>query len=245
MYAQLSVYQLLIAAGAAARLSRVARDAPRARARLPTGGPHAILTPSMHARCAWTVPIDSGACQREWAPLSSPLHATTLTRMFEEEQRHPFLSTPRALGACAREFVRLGDSIADGAADLFGDVAELKIAVRRSPERFIIQAGPAALTVAWIRSRRESAEGELLAIHWRGIVAPSVRKKPERLGEPTLSATAICEGVYFVDATSETDWTWCLRDEPARRYDSSSLAGALVDRLRTVHDDAAASPVPE
>jgi len=174
-----------------------------------------------------------------------PPKSATLTPMLEDEQRHPFLSTPRALGACAREFVRLGDSIADGAGDLFGDVAELKIVVRRSPERFIIQVGPSALTVAWIRSRRESAEGELLVIHWRGIVAPSVRMKPERLGEPTLSATAICESVYVVDATSETDWTWCLRDEPARRYDSASLAGALVDRLRIAYDEAAASPVPE
>src|SRR5437867_3721477 len=81
----------------------------------------------------------------------------------------PFLSTPRALAACAREFTRLCEGIADTLGASLGETVVDKVVLRQSPERCIIQVGPAALTVAWLRNNRDSvAEGELLIIHWRG-----------------------------------------------------------------------------
>lgn len=156
--------------------------------------------------------------------------------MHDGQTDHPFLTTARALGACTREFARLSDGIAERAAGSFSDAVALEI--RRSPERCILQIGPSALTVAWIRAKRDSAEGELLAIHWHGTVAPVVRQKPEHLGQPTLTARALNESVFIAEATSESDWTWRSRDEPTRCYSSPTLAALLVDHLRIVHDAA-------
>src|SRR5215472_17094994 len=156
----------------------------------------------------------------------------------DEQQGQSFLSTLRALSVCAREFARLTDGIAELATSSFGDATEFKIAIRRTPERCIIQVGPSALTVGFIRSRRDSAEGELLVIYWRGNVAPSVRPQPERATQPTLSAEALSESGYVAEATSEADWMWRSRDEPMNRYTSPALAEVIVDRLRTIHQTA-------
>ena len=156
--------------------------------------------------------------------------------MTEPHYGQPFLSTPRALSAAAREFVRLGDSLADGVASGFTDAVDVQSTVRRSPERCIIQVGDAAVTVAWICSRRDPADGELLIIHWRGIVAPSIKQQFERARELTLTATPVCETVYLADATCEADWMWRSREEPEQRYTSPSLAAHVIERLRNIHD---------
>jgi hypothetical protein len=159
--------------------------------------------------------------------------------MSKEQQEHPFLSTPRALTACAREFARLGDCLAEGVAGSFGEGIDRKtMSVRRSPERCIIQVGHSAVTVAWIRSRRDSAEGELLIIHWRGTVAPAIHQQFERAREAALTATPVCETVLVAEATSEADWMWRSREEPLHRYSSLSLAASVIERLRIVHDTA-------
>ena len=155
--------------------------------------------------------------------------------MQDEPQGQPFLSTLRAMSACGREFARLTDGIAERATSSFGDAIDFKIAIRRTPERCIIQVGPSALTVAFIRNRRDSAEGELLVIYWRGNVAPSLRQQPERATQPALSAEALSESVYVAEATSEADWMWRSREEPDNNYTSVSLADVIVDRLRTFH----------
>ncbi|HEY2376124.1 MAG TPA: hypothetical protein VGH98_09135 [Gemmatimonadaceae bacterium] len=161
----------------------------------------------------------------------------------DDGQQHgqPFLSSGRALGAYAREFARLGDEIAERAAGSFGDLVDCKIDVRRSPDRCILQVGPCALTVAFIRSRRDSAEGELLIIHWRGNVAPNLRQQPERANVPTRSAQALSESVFVAEATSEMDWMWCAQEEPSRRYTSLSLAALVIDHLRLLHEQTSRS----
>src|SRR4029077_8723314 len=108
--------------------------------------------------------------------------------------------------------------------------------VRRSPERCIIQVAQSAVTVAWIRSRRDSAEGELLIIHWRGIVAPAIQQQFERARDLALTAKPVSETVFVAEATSEADWMWRSREEPLDRYSSLSLAALVIERLRAVHD---------
>jgi len=155
--------------------------------------------------------------------------------MNDEPYGQPFLSTPRALSVAAREFGRLGDSLADGVASEFGGTTDRQVSVRRSPDRCIIQVARSAVTVAWIRPRRDSGEGELLIIHWRGIVAPAINQHFERAHEVTLSATPVFECVYLAEATCEADWMWGSRDEPGRRYSSASLAEHVIERLRIMH----------
>jgi hypothetical protein len=96
--------------------------------------------------------------------------------------------------------------------------------------------------VAFIRNRRESADGELLVMHWRGNVAPSLRHEPERASPRTQSAQVLSESLYIPEATSETDWIWRSRAEPTLSYTWMSLAELVIDRLRTIYDEAARSP---
>jgi hypothetical protein len=150
----------------------------------------------------------------------------------------PFLSTPRAFACCAREFTRLSADIVEAIVGTF-ELPPEKIIVRQSPERCIIQVGTAALTVAWLRSTHDSvAEGELLVILWRGIVAPSLRFKPERLTDPaTITATALRETVFVADASCEADWMWRSIEPISDRYTSANLARAVADQLRAIHHD--------
>lgn len=156
--------------------------------------------------------------------------------MPDEQYSPPYLSTPRALSAAAREFARLSDCLADGIESGFGEVIDRPLNVRRSPERCIIQVGRLAVTVAWIRHRRDSGEGELLIIHWQGTVAPSINQQFERAREMNLSATPLFESVFLAEATCEADWAWRTSEEPVHRYSSSSLAALVVERLRSAHD---------
>jgi hypothetical protein len=156
--------------------------------------------------------------------------------MPEEQSGQPFLSTHRALSAAAREFARLSDCLADRVANGFDEADNHQLKVRRSPDRCIIQFGRSAVTVAWIRNRHDSAEGELLIIHWRGTVAPAINQQFERARELILTATPLCESVFLAEATCEADWMWRSREEPVRRYGSSSLATLVVERLRTFHE---------
>jgi hypothetical protein len=156
--------------------------------------------------------------------------------MSDDRSDQPFLSTHRALSAAAREFARLGDCLADGVASGFGPDVDRQHRVRRSPDRCIIQVGRSAVTVAWLRDRRDTGEGELLIIHWRGTVAPAVTQQFERARELTLTATPLSESVFLAEATCEADWMWRSRDEPARRFTSSSLAALVVEQLRAVHE---------
>jgi hypothetical protein len=156
--------------------------------------------------------------------------------MSDEHYGQPFLGTHRALSAATREFARLGDCLADGVATEFGQELARELRVRRSPDRCIIQIGDAAVTVAWLRDRRDTGEGELLIIHWRGIVAPAVNQQFERARETRLTATPLSESVFQPEATCEADWVWSSREEPARRYTSPALASRVIDLLRVVHE---------
>src|SRR5688500_4515349 len=72
--------------------------------------------------------------------------------------RQSFLSSHRALAACTREFARLSDEIRQSVAALQGVSADEKAAVRQSPDRCIVQLGPVALTIAWLRKGSDLVE---------------------------------------------------------------------------------------
>jgi hypothetical protein len=151
----------------------------------------------------------------------------------------PFLTSPRALAVCTRELARLSDEIGRGVSALRGPVAEEKAVVRRSPGRCIVQLGPVALTLAWLRGTHDSvAEGELLVIVWRGTVAPRHLQEPERPAMRTapLAATPLWEQVLTAVGDSEETWAWQPSDDDAiERCSSTELAMQCVARLRAAY----------
>jgi hypothetical protein len=160
------------------------------------------------------------------------------------EERHsrygvPFLASHRALAACGRELARLADEVVRGVAALPGPAPADKATVRRSPGRCIVQLGPVALTIAWLRGTHDAvAAGELLVIVWRGAVGPRPRLQPERPapGPAPVGATPLWEQVLTAAGDSEETWGWQPQDdEQIGRCSSEELAARCVGRLRAAY----------
>ena len=165
------------------------------------------------------------------------------------QSNRPFLSSVRAQAACARELGRLGDEVERGIEALGGAVQDEKVTVRRSPDRFIIQLGPVALTFAWLRGNQEAvASGELLVIGWRGEVAPRKNHSPERptRGPASLGATPLWEEVLTPIGESEETLGWHSPAADIGRCTSIELAARCVSRLQAAYlegDAAVGKPV--
>ena len=154
--------------------------------------------------------------------------------------RSDFVTSYRATAACTRELGRLHDDIAaalsawrDGFAAAGGSVPEEPV-VRRSPARCLVQLGPVALTVAWLqRAQGTVADGELLAVVWRGEVAVRTPQGFERSYDRAgaSSATALWETVLVAAAESETQWRWVTAGEADDPMSSAALAVQCVERL--------------
>ena len=110
--------------------------------------------------------------------------------------------------------------------------------MRRSPARCLVQLGPVALTVAWLqRAQGTVADGELLAVVWRGEVAVRTPQGFERAHQQSgaSSATALWETVLVVSAQSETKWGWAPADASGEAMSSAALAQQCVERLRSAY----------
>jgi hypothetical protein len=157
-----------------------------------------------------------------------------------------FLATHRGQAAFAREYARLIAAImAD--ATMIGKLDPERVPViRQSPERVIVQLGPVAMTVAWLRKGGESAAiGELLFIFWRGTIAP-------RGGDPTeynarrrvvVPPTILWEETLIAFALTETAWTWRTAKGDVEGVNSPTLAERCVSRLSALHNDETDLPV--
>ncbi len=164
----------------------------------------------------------------------------------ENGYRQPFLTSQRALAACTRELARLSDEVVLRVGAVHDVAADEKAVVRRSPDRCIVQLGPVALTLAWLRGNHDSvADGELLIVVWRGAVAPRKQHQPERpvTGPVPTPATSLWEQVLTPIADSEDAWTWqaATADDRCR---SKELAARCVERLHVAYTECAvASPL--
>ena len=147
------------------------------------------------------------------SPLAQPQPGSTR----DTQDKPSFVASHRALAVCTREFSRLANEVALGltALNVAGEVE--KALVVQSPGRCIVQVGPVALTIAWLRSRLDVvADGELLVVVWHGNVAPPAARFRERVlrGPAAVaagagpSAQALWEEVFSVRAESEESWKW-------------------------------------
>jgi hypothetical protein len=152
--------------------------------------------------------------------------------------RPMFVATHRALVVCTRELGQLSDGIARHVADLHDSGVVEEPTVRRSPGRCIVQLGPVALTLAWLRSTLDTvAEGELLIVVWQGAVAPGSPSHPEhaRRSREAQSAAVLWEDVFSVSAENEETWRWRSAAGGADNYTSAALAARCVERLRDAY----------
>jgi hypothetical protein len=149
-----------------------------------------------------------------------------------------FLASHRATLVCAREVALLLKTVAAGASALNAGGSVERPAVRRSPDRCIVQLGPVAITVAWLPRRQVSIEdGRLLVILWRGMVAPpTIQYEPERVPTRAVrsSATALGEQTYRPVAASEATWNWKPEGQD-HSYASADLGERCVEWLRTAY----------
>lgn len=151
--------------------------------------------------------------------------------------RPTFVATHRALAVCTRELGQLTDAVAGHVAHLHDVGVADEPVVRRSPGRCIVQLGPVALTLAWLRSTLDTvAGGELLIVVWEGAVAPGSPSHPEqaRRSREASSAAVLWEDVFSVRAESEETWRWCS-ETGGGDYASAGLAARCVERLRDAY----------
>jgi len=109
--------------------------------------------------------------------------------------------------------------------------------LRQTPERCIVQIGPAALTMAWLRGPLDSlADGRLLVIAWQGTIARRrFTERPERLNAPRAVQTAVSiwEESFLASADDEATWKWQSEGDASQRYSSAELATHFIDQTRT------------
>jgi hypothetical protein len=152
--------------------------------------------------------------------------------------QYSYLGSYRALAACTREFGRLAEEMLHEVKALHAEGVFEKPEVRTSPDRCILQVGPVALTLTWLRQTIDSAaEGELLIVVWRGIVAPSLTHRPERLlaKRTRVTASALWEEVLIAEATNEASWVWRQPGSDIAGVASRELAVRTVNRLQIAH----------
>lgn len=144
-----------------------------------------------------------------------------------------FLGSSRAVAVCAREFERLADGIAKRAATV-GEKAGAKAEVQRRPDRCVVQLGPVALSVSWIRERVDTvATGRLMIAEWQGTVVRAAQRPPEMQTKSISQRPAqlMRENILRADATGEPDWLWRRESTDDLGYASRDLAAQCVDSL--------------
>jgi hypothetical protein len=154
-----------------------------------------------------------------------------------ELSRERFLTSHRAIAACSREFGRLADEIVGRAGALRRELMiEEEPDLRLTPERCIVQIGPVALTIAWLRGALDSlTDGRLLIIAWRGtITRRRFSEAPQRVKQSQVAQTAaaVWEEAFIASADSEATWEWQCEADPSRRYGSADLAEWCIEQAR-------------
>src|SRR6267142_2222302 len=148
--------------------------------------------------------------------------------------RPEYLASHRSLAACQRELARLTTTLTkevEAIADREGETST----IRRTPDRCILQLGPVAITVAWLRTTVDSvAGGQLLVMVWRGTIAGRTKFTPER--PSTMpgagSATIEWQDTLTAEAASEETWAWRSENGAKGTLTSDALAEHCMSKLR-------------
>lgn len=160
--------------------------------------------------------------------------------------RDTYLGSHRSGPACVRELERLADDVVQRVEALERDEAAPEVEVRRGAGRCIIQLGPVALTMSWIRSRTDAViEGRLMIMEWDGIVRRGTDQVPERapVRHAFRPATLLREDVFVADTANEADWRWRRDGRALGMYTSRDLATRCLASLTARLEEAAVEAV--
>jgi hypothetical protein len=192
------------------------------------------ITPGLDPIVEWlTTAIASAGGTVKKAKTAAKAAAVVDVSNKRAEVAATFLGSSRAVAVCAREFERLADTIAKratSAAEKLGAKAE----VQRMPDRCLVQLGPVALSVSWVRERVDTvATGRLMIAEWQGTVVRQPRPADMKTTTTTNHgpATLMRENILRADATCEPDWLWRREPVDDHGYASRDLAAHCVESL--------------
>jgi hypothetical protein len=180
----------------------------------------------------------AGAIRVNGARTSDQSPDAMAARLSREERyardRDAYLGSHRSGPACARELERLTDDLVDRIESMERPDGAAEIEVKRGAGRCIIQLGPVALTVSWIRARTDAViEGRLMIMEWDGVVRRGTDQLPERVPvrHTFPPATLLREDVYVADAATEQNWRWRRDGRAPGMYTSRDLATRCLASL--------------
>jgi hypothetical protein len=137
------------------------------------------------------------------------------------------LPTSKEKNAVHREVTRLLDELAPERAPMRTERAPTVIQQHRTPDRCILQAPDAAVTVSWYADAADDTRlGELQIVQWRGVVA--------RRGAATRSEPATIVRQQVVHPMEQAlDGGTCWRADDGTLYDTAALTAHCLDLLNS------------
>ena len=145
--------------------------------------------------------------------------------------RPEYLASHKSLAVCQRELTRLTAALS-AQVQAIADTEGATATIRRTPDRCILQLGPVALSVAWLRSTMDSvAEGQLLIMTWNGTLTSRAKYSPERPSKPESSASIVWQDTFAADADDEATWAW-RSESRSGRHTTDDVASLSIKRLR-------------
>jgi hypothetical protein len=160
--------------------------------------------------------------------------ASSTSNLAMDSDRPAFLGTHRAQSVAGREFTRFSEALVSAAKQAATQHTLEAPTTRLSPDRCIVQLGPVALTVAYIRvGTNLPVGGQLLAIIWRGTIAQRGDHIPERLGARKVPTppVQVWEETHTVSADNEASWHWHPLSADGSGFTSPELAARCIEQL--------------
>ena len=144
--------------------------------------------------------------------------------------RGALLSSFKIANAAQREVATLMSGIEKGTDEIRASYPDLKVEVRRAPDRCVLQAGDVGLSISWLHRPVTSGEGALLVMEWDGTV--TFPGEAARRGRASVAH----EQVLHLETVAWPAWNWSADDAPMRKYTSADLASLciqlIIQRLR-------------
>jgi hypothetical protein len=181
----------------------------------------------------------SSSGPRDPLPGASEDGLDAVDEITETGSRDSFLRSTRALHTLRRELDDLADELEQLTKGLEAAEGTAKAEVRRTPSRLVVQLGPVAMSMSWLRSTSDTTrEGRLLVIEWEGTVS----------GKAPIGGASgprpIREEVLLVQATGADDWRWQTEGTSSAPSGTKELAQrcvtSLLNALRRVERRASA-----
>jgi hypothetical protein len=137
------------------------------------------------------------------------------------------LPSSKEKNAVHREVTRLLDELAPERAPMRIERAPAAIQQHRMPDRCILQAPDAAVTVSWYADAADDTRlGELQIVQWRGVVAR--RGVAQRAAPATIVRQQVIHPIE-----QALDGGRCWRDDEGKLYDTAALTAHCLELLNS------------